>query len=44
MVLQESYGVQPSIAALTGSGLTFLAGRVSYTFGLQGECSLRGEQ
>lgn len=38
MILQESHGVQPSVAALTGSGLTFLAGRVSYTFGLQGEC------
>lgn len=37
MVLQETCGVQPNVAALTGNGLTFLAGRVSYTFGLQGK-------
>ena len=27
-----------SSAAITGHGLSFLVGRVSYTFGLQGPC------
>ena len=37
-VLQEALGLASSTAALTGSGLNFTVGRVSYTFGLQGPC------
>lgn len=36
-VVQEINRIKPSVASLTGSGLNFLVGRVSYTFGLQGE-------
>jgi acyl transferase domain-containing protein len=36
----ERARVAPSVAVLTGSGLNFMAGRVSYTFGLQGACEL----
>ena len=36
-VLQDSQRLKPSVASLTGSGLNFLVGRVSYTFGFQGE-------
>ena len=32
----ERLAVSPSVAVLTGSGLNFMVGRVSYTFGLQG--------
>lgn len=32
----ERLRVAPSVAVLTGSGLNFMVGRVSYTFGLQG--------
>ena len=32
----ERLAVAPSVAVLTGSGLNFMVGRVSYTFGLQG--------
>lgn len=32
----ERARVAPSVAVLTGSGLNFMVGRVSYTFGLQG--------
>ncbi len=35
-VALERARVPPSVAVLTGSGLNFMAGRVSYTFGLQG--------
>lgn len=35
--LLDSQRLQTSPAYLTGSGLSFLAGRVSYTFGFQGE-------
>lgn len=37
-VLQESLQLHPTTASLTGSGLNFSVGRVSYTFGLQGPC------
>jgi acyl transferase domain-containing protein len=37
-VLQEGLRLPPSTASLTGSGLNFSVGRVSYTFGLQGPC------
>jgi len=37
-VLQEHLDLSPSTATLTGSGLNFSVGRVSYTFGLQGPC------
>lgn len=37
-VLQEGLKLPPSTASLTGSGLNFSVGRVSYTFGLQGPC------
>jgi len=37
-VLQEGLALPPSTASLTGSGLNFSVGRVSYTFGLQGPC------
>ena len=37
-VMQENLGLPPTTAALTGSGLNFSVGRVSYTFGLQGPC------
>lgn len=37
-VLQESLGLPPTTAALTGSGLNFSVGRVSYTYGIQGPC------
>ena len=37
-VLQEGLQLQPTTASLTGSGLNFSIGRVSYTFGLQGPC------
>lgn len=36
--LLEGTRAPPSAAALTGSGLSFLAGRLSYTFGYQGPC------
>lgn len=36
-VLQAAHHIKPSVASLTGSGLNFMVGRVSYTFGLQGE-------
>lgn len=32
----ERLRVAPSVAVLTGSGLNFMVGRVSYTFGFQG--------
>ena len=32
----ERLAVAPSVAVLTGSGLNFMVGRISYTFGLQG--------
>jgi acyl transferase domain-containing protein len=35
-VLQERLQLKTSVTALTGSGLNFTVGRVSYTFGLQG--------
>ncbi len=35
-VLLEHAHVAPSVAVLTGSGMNFMVGRVSYTFGLQG--------
>lgn len=35
-VLQDNQRLRPSVASLTGSGLNFLVGRVSYTFGFQG--------
>lgn len=35
-VLQDNQRLKPSVASLTGSGLNFLVGRVSYTFGFQG--------
>lgn len=34
--LHTSHQLAPSIAALTGSGLNFLVGRISYSFGFQG--------
>lgn len=34
--LQDQQQLAPSVASLTGSGLNFLVGRVSYTFGFQG--------
>jgi acyl carrier protein len=37
-VFQEGLKLPPSTASLTGSGLNFSVGRVSYTFGLQGPC------
>eukprot|EP00887_Chlorella_sp_A99_P003342 scaffold26.g3342.t1 len=37
--LQEQLLLPPSVASLTGSGLTFLAGRASYTFGFQGKAA-----
>ena len=36
-VLQDAQRLKPSVASLTGSGLNFLVGRVSYTFAFQGE-------
>jgi hypothetical protein len=36
-VLLERMQVQPTVAILTGSGMNFMVGRVSYTFCLQGE-------
>ena len=38
-VLLEHLRVTPSVAVLTGSGMNFMVGRVSYTFGLQGAFS-----
>lgn len=38
-VVQDHLKVPSSVSVLTGSGLSFLIGRVSYTFGLQGTCS-----
>lgn len=35
-VLLEHAHVAPSVAVLTGSGMNFMVGRVSYTFRLQG--------
>lgn len=37
-VLQDRLSVPETVAALTGSGLNFTSGRVSYTFGFQGGC------
>lgn len=34
--LQDAARLKPTVASLTGSGLNFLVGRVSYTFGFQG--------
>ena len=34
--LLETARVPPTVAVLTGSGMNFMVGRVSYTFGLQG--------
>ena len=34
--LLEHARVPPTTAVLTGSGMNFMVGRVSYTFGLQG--------
>ena len=41
-VLLEHLRVTPSVAVLTGSGMNFMIGRVSYTFGLQGAASCSG--
>jgi acyl transferase domain-containing protein len=38
LTLQQELGLNPSANSLTGSGLNFTSGRVSYTFGLQGPC------
>lgn len=35
-VLLEHLHVTPTVAVLTGSGMNFMIGRVSYTLGLQG--------
>ena len=35
-VLLEHLHVTPTVAVLTGSGMNFMIGRVSYTMGLQG--------
>jgi len=35
-VLLEHLRVTPTVAVLTGSGMNFMIGRVSYTLGLQG--------
>ena len=35
-VLLDHLRVTPTVAVLTGSGMNFMVGRVSYTFGLQG--------
>lgn len=35
-LLLEQLAVPPSVSVLTGSGMNFLIGRVSYTFGFQG--------
>lgn len=37
-VLQDGLHAPPTTASLTGSGLNFSVGRVSYTFGMQGPC------
>lgn len=39
----ERLAVSPSVAVLTGSGLNFMVGRVSYTFGLQGALLLQDD-
>ena len=39
-LLLEQLTVPPSVSVLTGSGMNFLIGRVSYTFGFQGVHSL----
>jgi acyl transferase domain-containing protein len=39
-LLLEQLAVPPSVSVFTGSGMNFLIGRVSYTFGLQGVASL----
>ena len=36
-VLLAHLQVTPTVAVLTGSGMNFMIGRVSYTLGLQGE-------
>lgn len=36
----EHQNVKPTVSILTGSGFNFMIGRVSYTFGLQGEANL----
>ena len=36
--LMAEAGMKLSAAAATGSSLSFMVGRVSYTFGLQGGC------
>ena len=36
-VLLEHLQVKPTVATLTGSGMNFMVGRVSYTFSLQGD-------
>ena len=41
LLLLEQLAVPPSVSVLTGSGLNFLIGRVSYTFGFQGAHSHR---
>jgi hypothetical protein len=38
----EHAHVAPTVAVLTGSGMNFMVGRVSYTFGLQGARSALG--
>lgn len=35
-LLLEHLRVPPTVHVLTGSGMNFMIGRVSYTFGLQG--------
>ena len=35
--LLEHLHVTPTVAVLTGSGINFMIGRVSYTLGLQGD-------
>ena len=44
--LMDALHVPSSAQVLTGSGMNFMVGRVSYTFGLQGgqdyECALAG--
>lgn len=35
-LLLEQLAMPPSVSVLTGSGMNFLIGRVSYTFGFQG--------
>ena len=39
-LLLEQLAVPPSVSVLTGSGMNFLIGRVSYTFGFQGALPL----